>query len=89
MIFCVDSLDFGNIWWYNTVNTVLIYPNRAWKMQILDFIKKYYNIIFSIFSAFVLCMLVAAFIFAFRSGWLPYSEDGDAFDTIYAIDQSE
>ena len=58
-------------------------------MQILDFIKKYYNVIFAVFSAFVLCALMAAFILAFRSGWLPYSEDGDAFDTIYAIEQSE
>ena len=57
-------------------------------MQILDFIKKHYNIVFAVFSAFVLCALVGAFIFAFRSGWLPYSEDGNAFDTIYAIEQS-
>ena len=49
-----------------------------------SFIKKYYGVIMRVFAGVALAALTAAFIFAFKSGWLPYSEAGDAFDTIYA-----
>lgn len=58
-------------------------------MNALGFIKKHAEDIFCILAAVALCSLVAAFIVAFRSGMLPYSPHGDAFDTIYAIEGSD
>lgn len=57
-------------------------------MSVNDFVKKYYDVIFRVFAAVALSAITAAFIFAFRSGWLPYASDGDAFDTVYAIEES-
>ncbi len=34
-------------------------------------------------------ILLAAFISAFKNGKLPHASDGDAFDSIYAIGESE
>jgi len=57
--------------------------------RIFAYIKNHLDIVFGIFAALVLSALVAVFIFAFRKGILPHSEDGNAFDTIYALEQSE
>ncbi len=53
------------------------------------YIKRHSDIVFGIFAALVLSALVAVFIFAFRKGVPPHAEDGNAFDTIYALEQSE
>ena len=66
-----------------------IFKREQSAVKIFDFIQKHYNVIFRIFGAIALSAVMAAFILAFRSGWLPYAEDGDAFDTIYAIEESE
>lgn len=55
----------------------------------IEFIKKHFNIVFAVFAALVLSALLLAFILAFRAGLLPYTADGDAFDTIYAIEETE
>ncbi len=54
-----------------------------------SFIKKYYGVFMRIFATVALAAVTAAFIFAFKNGWLPYSEDGNAFDTVYAIESEE
>lgn len=57
-------------------------------MDPIAFLKKHKSSVIRIFGAAVLCALVAALIVAFRYGLLPYAEDGDAFDTVYAVDVS-
>ena len=54
-----------------------------------SFAKKYYDTFLRIFSALMLSALTLLLIYAFGQGWLPYSEDGDAFSTIYAIEETE
>ncbi len=56
-------------------------------MSTEEFFKKHSRIIFSVFAAIVLSALMFVFVLLFRAGVLPYSSDGDAFDTIYAIEQ--
>ncbi len=51
------------------------------------FMKKYKNCLFRVLASVAIGALAAAFIFAFREGMLPYAEDGDAFDTVYAIEE--
>ena len=51
--------------------------------------KKYYEIFVRAFAALMLSALTLLLIYAFDRGMLPYSADGDAFDTIYAIEQSD
>ena len=53
------------------------------------FIKRYKNCIFRVLASVAICALMAAFVFAFREGMLPYSEDGNAFDTVYALEKGE
>lgn len=55
----------------------------------IEFIKKHFNTVFAVFAALVLSALMLAFILAFRAGLLPYTSDGDAFDTIYAIEETD
>ncbi len=56
-------------------------------MTAMDFVKKYRENIMRLLAAVALSALVGAFIVAFRSGVLPHSADGDAFDTIYAVEE--
>lgn len=58
-------------------------------MAVFEFLKKHTDAAVRIAVAIALCAVTAAFIIAFRAGVLPHSEDGDAFDTIYAIEKSE
>lgn len=58
-------------------------------MGAAGFIKKHTEDIFCVLAAAALCSVIAAFIIAFRSGMLPYSSDGDAFDTVYAVESTE
>ena len=58
-------------------------------MAVWSFVRKYREELLCIFVAVALCSLVAALIVAFDSGVLPYSDDGDAFDTIYALNSSQ
>lgn len=57
-------------------------------MKNRSFLTEYSGVLFRAGVALALCALMAAFILAFRSGLLPYASDGDAFDTIYAIEES-
>ena len=56
-------------------------------MNMQEFVKKHFDKIVCLLAAIALSALTAAFILAFRAGSLPHSEDGDAFDTIYAVEQ--
>ncbi len=58
-------------------------------MSVLRFIKEHIDDAIRITAALSLCALMAAFILAFRGGKLPHASDGDAFDTIYALEQTE
>ena len=49
------------------------------------FLKKYKKDLLRVVAAVALCALAALFVYAFGKGYLPYSEDGDAFDTVYAV----
>ena len=51
--------------------------------------KKYYNILVRALAALMLSAVTLLLVYAFGSGWLPYSADGDAFDTIYAIEDPQ
>ncbi len=53
------------------------------------FAKKYYEAFVRAFAALMLSALTLLLIYAFDRGLLPYSEDGDAFDTVYAIEGEE
>ena len=53
------------------------------------FAKKYYQAFVRTFAALLIAALTLLFVYAFSQDWLPYSSDGDAFDTIYAIEQSD
>lgn len=57
-------------------------------MSILVFLKKHINAAIRITAALALGALTVAFIFAFKGDKLPHASDGDAFDTIYALQQS-
>lgn len=57
-------------------------------MKKRSFPAEYSGVLLRVGVASALCALIAAFILAFRSGLLPYASDGDAFDTIYAIEES-
>ncbi len=59
----------------------------CFSMAIVVFIKKHSEHIKRFFAALALSALMAAFILAFRQGMLPFAEDGDAFDTIYAVEE--
>ncbi len=54
-------------------------------MAVLDFLKKNKKDVIRAACALALCAVAAVFVYAFSKGALPYSEDGDAFDTIYAV----
>ena len=58
-------------------------------MTFLLFLRKHIDAAIRITAAFALCALTVAYVFAFRGGKLPHSADGDAFDTVYAIEQGE
>ena len=57
-------------------------------MSILMFLRKHIDVAIRITAALALCALTVAFIFAFKGDKLPHASDGDAFDTIYALQQS-
>jgi hypothetical protein len=57
-------------------------------VELNAFVKKYFDTIVRVLAAIALSALMAAFILAFNSGKLPYSEHGDAFDTVYAYEES-
>ena len=57
--------------------------------SINDKVKEHIDDAIRITAALSLCALMAAFILAFRGGKLPHASDGDAFDTIYALEQTE
>ncbi|MBQ9847826.1 MAG: hypothetical protein IJO64_02055 [Clostridia bacterium] len=58
-------------------------------MKKRSLLTEYSGVLLRAGVAVALCALMAAFILAFRSGLLPYASDGDAFDTIYAIEESK
>ena len=49
-------------------------------------LKKHYDTVMRVIGAIALAALMAAFILAFRANSLPHAEDGDAFDTVYAVE---
>lgn len=51
--------------------------------------KKHFDRVIQCISLLLLCALTAALIAAFKGDLLPFSADGDAFETIYAIGDSE
>ena len=53
------------------------------------FLKKYFQPLVRACAALMLTAVTLLLIYAFERGWLPYSEDGDAFDTVYAIESEE
>ncbi len=55
----------------------------------MDLIKKHFDRIVQALGLLLLCALVAALIAAFRGDMLPFASDGDAFDTIYAVAESD
>ena len=57
-------------------------------MSFSIFLKKYKKDLLRMVCALLLCAVAAVFVYAFGEGKLPYSEDGDAFDTIYAIGEN-
>ena len=56
-------------------------------LTVNEFVKKRFDAIIRILAAVALSALMAAFILAFRAGVLPHAQDGDAFDTVYAIEE--
>ena len=56
-------------------------------MKVYEFVKKHYQKIVCLLAALALSALTCAFIIAFKEGKLPHSEDGNAFDTIYAMSE--
>ncbi len=58
-------------------------------MTFLLFLRKHIDAAIRITAAVALCALTVAYIFAFRGDKLPHSADGDAFDTVYALEQIE
>ena len=57
-------------------------------MPELKFIKKHSENIACIVGAVVLAAIMALLVFAFKNEKLPHASDGDAFDTVYAVEQS-
>ena len=57
--------------------------------MIAEFVQKHFNLIVRVLAALALSAITAAFILAFENGLLPYSEDGDEFDTVYAIESTD
>ena len=58
-------------------------------MRKKGFAEKYYQSFVRVFAAFMLGAITLLLVYAFDQGWLPYSDDGDAFDTVYAIESGE
>ena len=57
-------------------------------MSVSVFLKKYKKDLIRARCALLLCAVAAVFVYAFGEGKLPYAEDGDAFDTIYGIEEN-
>ena len=57
-------------------------------MSVSVFLKKYKKDLLRAVCAVLLCAVAAVFVYAFGKGKLPYAEDGDAFDTIYGIEEN-
>ena len=57
-------------------------------MQVINFLQKHKKDVVRVVCAIALCAVAAVFVYAFGKGVLPYSEDGDAFDTIYAVENN-
>lgn len=58
-------------------------------MSVLRFVKKHKDNVVRAVAAVLICGLSALLIIAFRNGKLPHASDGDAFDTIYALEQEQ
>ena len=55
-------------------------------MAFLLFLRKHIDAAIRITAAVLLFALAAAYLFLFRGNKLPHASNGDAFDTIYALD---
>ena len=56
--------------------------------EALKYLKEHKDDAIRIGVSLLIGVVMTAFILAFRGGNLPHSSDGDAFDTIYALEQS-
>ena len=56
-------------------------------MTVLKYLKKHKSDVVRIVGAILLAGVAALYIWAFKAGKLPHAEDGDAFDTIYGLEQ--
>lgn len=54
-------------------------------MAFLLFLRKHIDAAIRITAAVLLCALTMAYMFMFRGDKLPHASDGDAFDTVYAL----
>ncbi len=54
-----------------------------------SFAERYYQAFVRIFAAVMLSAVTLLLIYAFVMDLLPYVKDGNAFDTIYAIESEE
>ena len=54
-----------------------------------SFAERHYQTFVRIFAAVMLSAAMLLLIYAFVMEWLPYVKDGNAFDTIYAIESGE
>ncbi len=58
-------------------------------VKVLEFLKKHKAEAIRVAAAVCICGITAALVIAFHNGKLPHASDGDAFDTIYAIEESQ
>ena len=54
----------------------------------MEFIKKHFDLVIQGISLILLSALTFALIAAFRADMLPFASDGNAFDTVYAIEDT-
>ncbi len=55
-------------------------------MSVSDFFKRHSSPLFRAVALMLLSAIATALVLGFESGALPYSADGDAFDTVYAYE---
>ena len=58
-------------------------------MTALEFIRKHKDDAIRIIAGAFMCGLVVLLMCALKNGDLPHAADGDAFESIYAIDDSQ
>lgn len=55
----------------------------------MEFIKKHFDLVIQCIGLLLVSALTFALVAAFRADLLPFASDGNAFDTVYAVEDTD